>query len=145
MKKEIKILKDADKHPIDEYLVDNEGNYSCYSCTCNEVANEQHDKVDADLRLGNVIIMAASILLYVNLHALHYLIPFLFCLLSFTNNMIADKCVQLLYGKMSECVYYEDTEVLFNKHWNKYGRWHNKLIWGSFILGIISLLICLFI
>lgn len=145
MKKEIRILRDEKKHPINEYFVDNEGNYSCYSCTCNEVANEQHYKVDNDLRLGNVIIMVTSILLYVNLHSLYYLIPFLFCLFAFTNNMIADKCVQILYGKMSECKYYEDTVVLFNNHWNKYGKWHNKIIWGSFILGIISFVISLFI
>ena len=133
-------MRDEDKHPIDEYLVDNEGNYSCYSCTCINKGHEIHTKVDNDLRLLNVVIMIISISLYINLHSVYYLAPFAFCLLAFTLNMIVDKREQMLYFKMSECEYYEDTEVLFNKHWNRYGRWFNKVIWGSFVLGILSLI-----
>lgn len=143
MKKEIKILKDADKHPIDSYLVDSEGNHECYSCICNKVGREIHKKVDNDMRLMNIVIILASIALYVTTNSL-FLVPMLFCILAFVANMAIDKHEQLLYFRMEECEYYEDTVYLFNKSWNKY-RWFNKAIWCSFILGVLSFVLLFFI
>ena len=136
MKKEVKLVRDEDKHPIDSYLVDNEGNHVSYSGICNEEARQIHKKVDDDLRLMCMVIFWASVLLFIHIGTV-FVVPMLFVLAAYISNMVIDKHVQKLYSRMSECEYYEDTVYLFNRDWNMY-RWFNKAIWACFAIGVLS-------
>ena len=136
-------MKNMEKHKLNEYFTKDDKFVIYDKILCDE-AQHQHDKVDENLSLLTVALIIGSVVGYSVFHLWLWLIPFVLLLVSHLTNMMADKSSERLYYKMSECDYYEDAEELFKKYSNQVGRPLNRVIWGSFVVGVLSFVVVLF-